>query len=437
MALVNLHVSVDLWGIFFCLVAVISVLIGQRFDRQGSLRLIALMICAMLLLFSDVLASLYAGSAEENAFEIVRRATFWSYFFGFLILPLVAGYLTYLITVRTKIEGLLWKYVEWFVFFFGVIFTAINYDGGMFYRIDTIDSPREQLFSLFPGIILMFGLLISVGVVLEYLRFFIKTEKTAFISFLALPFLALFYWLFLGGPSLVILSVLISTLILYFSYEFNSREYRIELERNLADQQIRMFHHQIQPHFVFNSLAVIKYQCRKSPEEAIDTIDEFSDYLRDSTDLMTSMECVPVRRELDLVGHYINLQQRRFQNHFDYIEQIEDTDFEVPPFSIQTCVENAFTHGLQTKSGEGEFICVRTYQSRSSHVVEIEDNGAGFDVRILESLKGTNHVGITNTKERVQMMCGGTFRIESTPGKGTKVTITIPKSRKSHEDTDH
>ena len=147
--------------------------------------------------------------------------------------------------------------------------------------------------------------------------------------------------------------------------------------------------------------------------------------------MMSSVDCVPVRQELDLVGHYINLQKRRFGEGIDYRTDIQDTDFEIPPFTIQTLVENAFTHGLRGQVIENEYISVRTYEGRRSHVIEVADNGAGFDTKELEDTSGTKHVGIRNTEERIKLMCDGSMNIESEPGKGTTVTITIPRRKTS------
>ena len=148
--------------------------------------------------------------------------------------------------------------------------------------------------------------------------------------------------------------------------------------------------------------------------------------------MMSSVDCVSAQRELELVQHYINLQKKRFGGHIDYLTDIQDVDFELPPFTIQTCVENAFTHGLRVQEATGaQYISVKTYRSQASHVVEIEDNGTGFDVRILEDDITSPHIGIRNTEDRIKLMCNGSLTIESTPGKGTKVTITIPGSRKT------
>ena len=432
-----LHIAVDAWGAFFCMITIASILIGKSFDKKGSRRLIALMVCTILLMVSDMLMWAYTGSEGEKAHALVRISTYCTFFFGFLMLPLVAEYLTHLIVSRSGIGGLFWKYVEWGIFLLGAAVITANLFRGFIYRINETNIYQTQPYSRLPGVVGMFGLMVSVGVLLEYLEFFNPFEKAAFFTYLLLPMIAIGTDMFLNRLAYTVLSFAITSLMLFFSFEFNNREYRAELEKSLADRQIKMFYHQIRPHFIFNSLAVIKYQSRNAPEKAAQTIDEFADYLRSSSDMMSSTDCVSVARELALVRHYINLQQSRFSQHIDYRTDIQDTDFVLPPFTVQTCVENALTHGLRARDTRDEYISVRTYRSRSSHVVEIEDNGAGFNTKLLETNDGSRHIGIKNTEDRIKLMCGGSFHIASAPGKGTKVTITIPGRRIADENTDY
>lgn len=422
-------ISVDLWGAFFCVIAVSSILIGKSPDKRSARWVIALITCLMLLLISNLVNRLSMGSDAVRNPAVIRAAVWFTYFFGFLEMPLAAEFLTCLIEWRSGIEGLLWKYIEWGFFGIGVGIITVNLHNGFLYSIDEAGVFLPQPLIVLPSVVSMVGVIISVGVVMRFIKYLVKFEKAAFIAFLVLPFAAIGFNLVRGDSSFVMPAFTVSVLMLYFSYEFSAREYRIELEQTLADRQITMFCHQIQPHFVFNSLALIKYQCRTAPETAIGTIDEFSDYLRDSTDLMTSTRCVSAERELDLVRHYISLQKLRFED-IDYRVEIDDTDFMIPPFAIQTLVENSITHGLRGHAGPAPYISVKTYKSRGRHVIEIEDNGSGFDVKELEDKTDSGHVGLLNTEERIRLMCGGWMKIASEPGKGTKVTVTIPEHRR-------
>ena len=424
-------ISVDLWGAFFCLVAVSSILIGKTADKKGSRWLIALITCLMLLLISNLINRLNMENGVGRNVAVFRAAVWFTFFFGFLEMPLAAEFLTCLIERRSGIEGILWKYIEWIFFAIGVSIITINLRSGFLYSINEEGVFLPQPLIVLPDAVSMIGVIISVGVVMRFIKYLVKFEKAAFIAFLILPFAAIGFNMVRGDSSFVMPAFTVSVLMLYFSYEFSSREYRIELERNLADRQITMFCRQIQPHFIFNSLALIKYQCRTAPETAIDTIDEFSDYLRDSTDLMSSTQCVSAERELDLVRHYISLQKLRFEE-IDYRVRIDDTDFMIPPFAIQTLVENSITHGLRGQTGADPYVSVKTFKNRAQHVIEIEDNGSGFNVKELENKTDSGHVGLLNTEERIRLMCGGSMKVSSEIGKGTKVTVTIPEHRRDH-----
>ena len=82
-------------------------------------------------------------------------------------------------------------------------------------------------------------------------------------------------------------------------------------------------------------------------------------------------------------------------------------------------------HGIRASGIDRGVITIKTYKAGKAHVVEIADNGAGFDTQILDDDTQTEHVGINNTKARLQLMCGGTFDVRSETDKGTVVTMKV------------
>lgn len=422
-----IHFSIELWGAFFCLIAAINIALKKSFDVKGSGKLIALMVNSALLMISDALAWIYRGNISETGYYVVRAANFCAFFFGFLTMPLVAEYITHIIQKRSGINGLYWKYIEWALFIAGTALLVSNIFNKSIYDFDARNTYYRMQLGFLPGIIAFVGIVITLGVVLEYIRYMHPFEKVATLVYLILPIIAVVIQSFKYGVSFTYLSLVISSLTLFISHEVNYYEYNAEKERKLAEERIRLFNQQIQPHFIFNSLAVIKHLCSKNPDEARTAIDEFSGYMRSSTDMMNSSECVPVESELDLVKHYIYMQKKNFGDSIEFSYDIKDKDFSVPPFSIQTSVENALKHGLRAKVMENGFLAVRTYKSGNRHIIEIEDNGAGFDTSILEDNSQNNRVGIRNTKGRLRLMCDGTIDIKSEIGKGTVVTIGIPE----------
>ena len=94
---------------------------------------------------------------------------------------------------------------------------------------------------------------------------------------------------------------------------------------------------------------------------------------------------------------------------------------------MQPIVENAIKHGLM-KLPKGGSVRVVSYETDTDYCIRVEDDGVGFDPENLQEDK--KHIGIRNIRDRLAVMVGGKLEIESTPGAGTKVRITIPKEGK-------
>lgn len=421
-----IHFSIEMWGALFSLVGVLIVFLTRYFDKVGSRKLMLVLLCAALLMVSDGLAWLYRGNTSEAGYYIVRIANFASFFFGFLIMPLATQYVSHLIYIRSDGFKLYWEIYEWGIFITGAVLLILNLFVPFIYTFDATNTyQRLPYFFWVPGAIAFVGALLTLSVAIAYHKYMMKLENAAIISFLSLPIIAIVLQIVFYGVSFTNIAVVISTVILFVSYESYFAQYLVDKEKQVNEDKLRMVNRQMHPHFVFNSLALIRHQCLTDPEEAAETINEFSAYLRSTTDLLTESECIAFEREMDIVRHYLNIHEKRFDKHLNIQYDIGDTEFDVPPFSVQTLVENALHHGINDGQLENGCITISTKKNKKKHIVIIEDNGNGFDTAVLEK-EDNRHVGINNTKERIAVMCGGTMNIESAPGKGTKITIVIP-----------
>lgn len=192
----------------------------------------------------------------------------------------------------------------------------------------------------------------------------------------------------------------------------------------MAEQRIRIMMTQIQPHFLYNTIATFKALCKKDPERAADVADKFGMYLRQNLDTLNTADLIPIDRELDHTRIYSDIEMVRFENvRVEY--DIKDHAFSVPPLTVQPIVENAIRHGVRIRD-EG-VVYVSTRSASGFHEIIIRDNGKGFDPDAPYSTDGT-HIGIQNVRERIEDMCGGTLTVESEMGKGTAVTIRIPRN---------
>ena len=180
---------------------------------------------------------------------------------------------------------------------------------------------------------------------------------------------------------------------------------------------------QINPHFVYNTLSTIASMCDTSPKQAKYLTIDFAQYLRRNVNTLTSEELIPFDQELDHVVCYLKIEQARFRERLNVIYSIQCKNFSVPPLTVQPLVENAVKHGI-TKKASGGTIKISTFEENSNYVIEIIDDGVGFDSENTEM-----HVGIKNVRNRVITMCKGTVTIKSTASVGTRVTIEIPKKK--------
>ena len=194
-------------------------------------------------------------------------------------------------------------------------------------------------------------------------------------------------------------------------------------ERELTESRIATMISQIQPHFIYNTLGSIEQLCELQPETAAKLVHDFSCYLRGNFGEMDNPAPIRLSQELKHVQYYANIEIIRFPDieiRFD----IHSGDFLLPALTIQPLVENAIKHGLM-KLPHGGWVTVSSYEEDAEYCVCVEDNGVGFDAAAV--LDDRAHVGLRNIRGRVEVMCGGTLTVESTPGVGTKVWISIPK----------
>lgn len=194
-----------------------------------------------------------------------------------------------------------------------------------------------------------------------------------------------------------------------------------------AGQRVQLMLSQIQPHFLFNTMEVIRRMCRRNPSDAEDAIVKLERYLRGNMDSMAQEGLVTFDKELEHAKLYLELEQIRFPGELHAAYDLSVTEFMLPSLTLQPLVENAVRHGVRgKKSGEGTItIVTRAYADR--YEVAIADDGPGFDPNALKQ-DGQMHIGIANVRERLGY-AGARLSIASQPGKGTVAMIIVPRTK--------
>ena len=198
---------------------------------------------------------------------------------------------------------------------------------------------------------------------------------------------------------------------------------KLALNTQLTESRVSTMMSQIRPHFIYNTLGSIEQLCEMDPPKAGELVHNFAKYLRGNFGELDNPKPILMSQEMEHVHHYISIENVRFPD-MTFTFEMNSNDFHIPALTIQPIVENAIKHGLM-KLQKGGTIHVVSYETDTHYCVLVEDDGAGFDISVLNEER--KHVGIRNIRGRLKAMVNGTLEIESTVGVGTKVLIQIPK----------
>jgi two-component system LytT family sensor kinase len=242
----------------------------------------------------------------------------------------------------------------------------------------------------------------------------------------------LFYLPSLGGAPWTIVVVLLATVLgvaTPIKIWNNARiEHRLqEQEKLLLAAKIEALANQINPHFLFNTLASISSLIRTQPETARMLIIKLSGLLRR---LMRSTDhFVTLREELESIDEYLDIEVVRFGPQLKVDKQISEhtLDVIVPSMILQPLVENSIKHGLARKVGGGR-ITITTLIRDGHTIIEVIDDGLGMNEDRLEHAVGGG-IGLSNVNERLRTIYGANYQLKltSVPGKGTRAAIEIPE----------
>jgi len=200
------------------------------------------------------------------------------------------------------------------------------------------------------------------------------------------------------------------------------------LKRQVVEARMAAMQAQVEPHFLFNTLASIDHLIETDPARASVMQKNLIALLRASMpSLREAGDAGPrdLRRELAMIRPYLEIlrvrMEDRLQTEIDVPEGLQSAEF--PPMMIQTLVENAIKHGLEPKP-EGGRLKVRAEIQHGKLAVTVADTGIGFGKA---ATAGTG-VGLANVRERLQLLYGNkaSLTVRENDGGGTLVTIAIP-----------
>jgi len=207
-----------------------------------------------------------------------------------------------------------------------------------------------------------------------------------------------------------------------------------QLKRQVVEARMAAMQAQVEPHFLFNTLASIDHLIETDPKRASVMQKNLIALLRAS--MPTMRENHPAAhnlgREMAVIRPYLEIlkvrMEDRLQTDINVPEGLMSADF--PSMMIQSLVENAIKHGLEPKP-EGGLLSVRAEVKHGKLAVTVADTGLGFGKA---ATAGTG-VGLANIRERLQLLYGNkaSMTVAENPPSGTIVTLTVPYQAQARE----
>jgi two-component system, LytTR family, sensor kinase len=213
----------------------------------------------------------------------------------------------------------------------------------------------------------------------------------------------------------------------YFTYHYIERYNKsLKYEASMIEIELNNLKNQLNPHFIFNALNSIRALVDENPTKSKQAINQLSNILRNSLTFekkgLTNFD-----DELKIVKDYLGLETIRFEERLktEFEIDTDSTNFMVPPFMIQTLVENGIKHGI-SKLKQGGVIQVKTQANKTRLKIQIRNSG-----HLLTPTRknGREGMGIKNTRQRLKLLYGekATFRIVNENNNFVLTELTIPR----------
>jgi len=200
--------------------------------------------------------------------------------------------------------------------------------------------------------------------------------------------------------------------------------------------EVRHLEEQFNPHFVFNVMETVRYQIGEDPEAASEMLLSFANLMRYSINYGHTK--VSLETDVEYINDYLLLQKIRYNNTLRFELNIPDEllDCQVPKLLLQPIIENSIKHGFI--QGQELEILVAAERVGGDLRFTVRDNGAGISPERLRAIRESfsleldsgivRHIGLYNIQKVTSLLYGPRYglTIDSAPGQGTRVTLTMP-----------
>lgn len=386
----------------------------DRISRRFFIAFFSIIAAEELILTFDL-----ANMISSRIMALSKVLIFFEYFFISLIPVLLSVFLLKYCGVKLKKSTMFCiVLVIWSAFL--ILLICAQFTDKIYYISSDLEFHKGILLPLLSLPILVIML---INLIILIINRYVYTKRF-FIAFLILivsTAIGTIIHAFSAALATLNISVCLNTLVMYMLIVKEQINKYLQQQADIANQKANIMVLQMRPHFIYNTMTDIYYLCEQNPKEAQQVTLDFITYLRKNFDAIVSENPVPFDDELEHARAYLSVESTRFDENLIVEYNIEHRNFLIPPLTLQPLVENAVRHGLDPDGGQLKII-IQTHQTINGSVIIVSDNGPGFDTANAFESAGA----LSNIKQRLEMMCKGTLKIDSTEDKGTTVTIFVP-----------
>ena len=415
------NIAIEVFSSVLCFIFIVCILIADDPKLPINKAFIRLLLANIGVMLSDALAFYSIGKTEPLFYVTNYLGNYCTYLFSYFILMALSDYLvTYLSTKATVKRSS--AYASYIVLGVAIVLSVVALFNDMYFVIDENNIYHRQGMYWLSQILGIVSMLINAGVIIKHRKFLNRMELFALSTYIVFPVVAVIIQMSVYGFVSVYIASTLSIVIIYVGMQVQQAQAN---ELALSKSRMAIMLSQIHPHFLYNTLVSISELCDIEPAQAKEMTLAFSRYLRGNMDSLGQVDPIPFEKELEHVKNYLLIEKKRFEERLAVKFDIKSCNFTIPALTLQPIVENAIRHGV-TKRQRGGTVTISTEEAADCWYVKVADDGVGFDP---EKPKADNrsHIGIENVRGRLRTTCGGSLKIDSTPGAGTAVTITIPK----------
>jgi sensor histidine kinase YesM len=317
------------------------------------------------------------------------KLSFWAILYSSLVLSNVIGYM-----IHGALVGANWLLRGW--------------------PTRARGAPRVIYYVTMVGMCVMLGMLIGTGIVrgVNPINYLSKGGALAPLLPFALLVAVFMFAVFLSGERRIETETLAA----------RQNEQLASAAQLLAEAQLNALQAQIEPHFLYNTLANVVGLIDTQPAQARHMLERFIDYLRASL-AASRAGSATLGAELDMIGAYLDVLAVRMGARLRYRFEVAEgcRDLAIAPMLLQPVIENAVAHGLEPKVEGGEIV-VRASMQGAQLCIEISDTGAGL--RNMPPKPGGG-VGLSNLRARLRSLYDGQAQVQLLENQPCGITVRM------------